>query len=158
MFFICNGILAFLSKSSVLSLDDQSELIDGKIPSPTGISKMMKDSVGNSEEDGTPFVAEQGEEEEEQEDQGSEYLYRDNYDEVKSEAMREEDEDNVEDGSGLSPVNQEEEEIEGTTTANEELASTEEQNKKFEEFIRKMKEEIRIEAQQQLIKSSLTVH
>lgn len=34
---------------------------------------------------------------------------------------------------------------------NEELASTEELNRRIEEFIRKMKEEIRIEAQQQLI-------
>lgn len=151
MFLICNGILAFLAKSSV-SLDDQSEL-GGEIPLPTDISK-IKESVGDSEEDGTPFVAEEGEEEEEadeeQGDQASEYVYRDNYNEEKSEAMKGEDEANVGDGNGLSPVNskQEEEEVEGTTTPNEELASTEELNKKFEEFIRKMKEEIRIEAQQ----------
>ncbi|KAH7530038.1 hypothetical protein JRO89_XSUnG0026700 [Xanthoceras sorbifolium] len=35
--------------------------------------------------------------------------------------------------------------------ANEDISSTDELNRKIEEFIRKMKEEIRIEAQQQLI-------
>ncbi|KAF3451868.1 hypothetical protein FNV43_RR07964 [Rhamnella rubrinervis] len=164
MFLICNGLLALLAKSSSVScssplssppLDGQSEL-GGQIPSSTDLSK-IKESVGSKED--VPFVSEEGEEnqkiteeeeeaEEQAEDQGSEYLFRGNYSEEKSEAMKEEDEDNVEDGSGLSPVKQEGE-VEGTTTSNEELASTEEMNKKFEEFIRKMKEEIRIEAQQQ---------
>ena len=50
-------------------------------------------------------------------------------------------------------VTQDDDEVEDTTmtTNNEELANTDELNRKFEEFIRKMKEEIRVEAQRQLI-------
>ncbi|KAJ1400352.1 hypothetical protein SESBI_29559 [Sesbania bispinosa] len=46
----------------------------------------------------------------------------------------------------------EDDELADTTTAtNEELANTDELNRKFEEFIRKMKEEMRIQAQRQTI-------
>ncbi|KAJ6756780.1 TRANSMEMBRANE PROTEIN [Salix purpurea] len=61
-----------------------------------------------------------------------------------SEALVSEEEDFVEENTECM-VKQEEDE------GDEELTSTEELNRRFEEFIRKMKEEIRIEAQQQLI-------
>jgi len=48
----------------------------------------------------------------------------------------------------ISEEDQEEEEEEGNGMS---IMSTEELNKKFDDFIRRMKEEIRIEAQQQLV-------
>ncbi|KAF8031821.1 hypothetical protein BT93_D0894 [Corymbia citriodora subsp. variegata] len=69
----------------------------------------------------------------------------------------------VEDDDRLSKEEEEEEEVEeygymrketespAVATGSEEMMSTEELNKKIEEFIRKMKEEIRIEAKSQLI-------
>lgn len=177
MFLICNGILAFLAKSSVSSSSSSSSPLD---PSELDGQVKMKEAARRSEEDvpvlkasvvvDVSFVNEDGEqgksteqeeEVEEQGDHGRVSLYREDNEEKKDQALREDDEDNdgeEEEGNGLSsPSNQlvvEEDEggvDQGTAAANEELASTEELNKKFEEFIRKMKEEIRIEAQQQLI-------
>lgn len=73
--------------------------------------------------------------------------------------------DDEEGGAELSEVNKveqddddddvvvvDDDEVAETTMTNElEIANTEELNRKFEEFIRKMKEEMRIEAQRQLI-------
>ncbi|KAI8001637.1 hypothetical protein LOK49_LG09G00060 [Camellia lanceoleosa] len=56
----------------------------------------------------------------------------------------EEEEEEKDSGSLIPPLSAEDE-------GNEVNVSTEELNRKFDEFIRKMKEEIRIEAQQQLI-------
>lgn len=71
-----------------------------------------------------------------------------------SEAEKEEvegkDEEDEEGGTGrgVMMVTQDDDELaESTMVTNEELTNTDELNRKFEEFIRKMKEEIRIEAQ-----------
>ncbi|KAL9335900.1 hypothetical protein Peur_070388 [Populus x canadensis] len=146
MFLICNGILAILAKSSVSSSkipasDDQSNLGDERQLSsaPTLSSAKAEATVDDQEvqvasveplEDIVLATEEEEEEEEEEETTSSQALIteEEEYIEEKRECL----------------VKQEEE-------GNEELASTEELNRRIEEFIRKMKEEIRIEAQQQLI-------
>jgi len=143
MFLICNGILAILAKSSVSSSetpasDDQSNLGDERQLSsaPTLSSAKAEATVDDQEvqvasvESLEDIVLAADEEEEEEETTSSQALIteEEEYIEEKRECL----------------VKQEEE-------GNEELASTEELNRRIEEFIRKMKEEIRIEAQQQLI-------
>lgn len=63
------------------------------------------------------------------------------------------DEENVEDLESHIVFNNDDDEGEGEEERGESmgLLSTEELNKKFDEFIRKMKEELRIQGQQQLI-------
>lgn len=144
MFLICNGILAILAKSSVSSSetpasDDQSNLGDERQLSsaPTLSSAKAEATVDDQEvreasvEPLEDIVLATEEEEEEEETTSSQALIteEEEYIEEKRECL----------------VKQEDEE------GNEELASTEELNRRIEEFIRKMKEEIRIEAQQQLI-------
>jgi len=147
MFLICNGILAILAKSSVSSSetpasDDQSNLGDERQLSsaPTLSSAKAEATVDDQEvqvasveslEDIVLATEEEEEEEEEEETTSSQAL------------ITEEEEEYIEEKRECL-VKQEEE-------GNEELASTEELNRRIEEFIRKMKEEIRIEAQQQLI-------
>lgn len=141
MFLICNGILAILAKSSVSSSktpasDDQSNLGDERQLSsaPTLSSAKAEATVDDQEvqvasvESLEDIVLATEEEEEEA---------------TSSQALITEEEEYMEEKRECS-VKQEEE-------GNEELASTEELNRRIEEFIRKMKEEIRIEAQQQLI-------
>ncbi|KAJ6967592.1 hypothetical protein D5086_028644 [Populus alba] len=142
MFLICNGILAILAKSSVSSSktpasDDQSNLGDERQLSsaPTLSSAKAEATVDDQEvqvasvESLEDIVLATEEEEEEEA--------------TSSQALITEEEEYMEEKRECS-VKQEEE-------GNEELASTEELNRRIEEFIRKMKEEIRIEAQQQLI-------
>jgi flagellum-specific peptidoglycan hydrolase FlgJ len=142
MFLICNGILAILAKSSVSSSetpasDDQSNLGDERQLSsaPTLSSAKAEATVDDQEvqvasvESLEDIVLATDEEEEEET--------------TSSQALITEEEEYIEEKRECL-VKQEEE-------GNEELASTEELNRRIEEFIRKMKEEIRIEAQQQLI-------
>lgn len=144
MFLICNGILAILAKSSVSSSetpasDDQYNLGDERQLSsaPTLSSAKAEATVDDQEvqvasvESLEDIVLATEEEEEEEEETTS------------SQALITEEEEYIEEKRECL-VKQEEE-------GNEELASTEELNRRIEEFIRKMKEEIRIEAQQQLI-------
>lgn len=141
MFLICNGILAILAKSSVSSSKtpasvDQSNLGDERqfSSAPTLSSAKAEATVDDQEvqvasvESLEDIVLATEEEEEEA---------------TSSQALITEEEEYMEEKRECS-VKQEEE-------GNEELASTEELNRRIEEFIRKMKEEIRIEAQQQLI-------
>jgi|UniRef100_A0A2N9F0A3 hypothetical protein len=124
MFLICNGILvAILAKSSVSCSSASS----------------TKTDLG-SLENVTHLVAEKLEEQED----GSSYREKE---ERESEAFIEEDEgtEEEEEESGVVMRAEDEEEV---LAANEEFASRDELNKRFEEFIRKTKEEIRIEAQQ----------
>jgi flagellum-specific peptidoglycan hydrolase FlgJ len=145
MFLICNGILAILAKSSVSSSetpasDDQSNLGDERQLSsaPTLSSAKAEATVDDQEvqvasvESLEDIVLATEEEEEEEEEETT-----------SSQALITEEEEYIEEKRECL-VKQEEE-------GNEELASTEELNRRIEEFIRKMKEEIRIEAQQQLI-------
>eukprot|EP00258_Populus_trichocarpa_P012843 XP_002323127.2 coiled-coil domain-containing glutamate-rich protein 1 [Populus trichocarpa] len=145
MFLICNGILAILAKSSVSSSetpasDDQYNLGDERQLSsaPTLSSAKAEATVDDQEvqvasvESLEDIVLATEEEEEEEEEETT-----------SSQALITEEEEYIEEKRECL-LKQEEE-------GNEELASTEELNRRIEEFIRKMKEEIRIEAQQQLI-------
>ncbi|WCJ28171.1 hypothetical protein M5689_009878 [Euphorbia peplus] len=158
MFLICNGILAFLAKSSYffssvspdnyyylqpgfdarISLTDSTfydhdvveeerqgkkEDLSKEVEDSDHRVKMKKD--GDQEKEN--FIKEDEDEEQENED-----LTKEDENSDKGKMEKEEDEDGEEEGS-------------------EELVSTEELNRRIEEFIRKMKEEIRIEAQQKLI-------
>lgn len=144
MFLICNGILAVLAKSSVScspSPSDQTDL--GGAYSDSDVSAMKASvvdeevhvrSTGSAEN--VRFVAkrEQEQEEDEEEELAKAFIAED-------EGKEEVEEEEEESGVVVGP----EDEEEAPAAANDEL------NKKFEEFIRKMKEEIRIEAQRQPI-------
>ncbi|KAG8647523.1 hypothetical protein MANES_09G078209v8 [Manihot esculenta] len=124
MFLIYNGILAFLAKSSISCTSSSSrfDLVDQLSP--------MKPTVADiaSIQEVALETLQKGE----------------------GEDLTVEDEGNEEErGGGLVWKNEEDDQEE--EEENEEVASTEELNRKVEEFIRKMKEEIRVEAYQQLI-------
>ncbi|PPD91054.1 hypothetical protein GOBAR_DD12005 [Gossypium barbadense] len=139
MFIICNGILAFVAKSSVCSRsesDNNGSLALQISTPPTQTKPSVTNDVGAAEYDQHSLVKE------EEESEGSVI---------------------VEDADGEGYKEREkgwwgkQEERVGGVGAKEELPismSTEELNRKIEEFIRKMKEEIRIEAQQQMIASN----
>lgn len=138
MFLICNGILAFLAKYS--SISHSSADCDGV---DVDVDVNVNDGAYSAEL--SPMKEEVFEDEktstfEEEEEEKKECLL---VEEKESQVL--EPNYDVEDDDGG-----EEEEIE-SGGGGEDLYSTEELNKKIEEFIRKMKEEIRIEAQQQLI-------
>lgn len=206
MFLVCNGILAFLAKSSCSSsssspsgsdLDGDDELFRKKDRS--ALDDLPEDEIkvsasGSSEveavtaedaattgyneyqENNLVLAAEEeGEEEGEEEDEKLQVQGKDTEEEDEAEQQEEqilqdtgaEDENEtwvVEDDDRLSKQEEEEEEeleergymgkepeSPAVATGSEEMMSMEELNKKFEEFIRKMKEEIRIEAKSQLI-------
>ncbi|KAK3433631.1 hypothetical protein EUGRSUZ_L00169 [Eucalyptus grandis] len=208
MFLVCNGILAFLAKSSCSSsssspsgsdLDGDDELFRKKdrsalddLPedeitvSASGSSEIeavtAEDAAttGYNEYQENNLVLASGEEEGEEEDEKLQVQGKDTEEEDEAEQQEEQilqetefantgaEEQNetwvVEDDDRLSKQEEdEEEELEergymgkepespAVATGSEEMMSTEELNKKFEEFIRKMKEEIRIEAKSQPI-------
>lgn len=170
MFLICNGILAFLAKSSVSHGNSYSDetVLGGKFSAVPNLSetKVAADSVSPI---GVSFCDEGGEEQEsiedrdqaveaadeEHEEQGNDQIYVDNYGDNSEDLISYAENENFdEEGKDRFSSNQEEEgeeEMEATETEEEELTNTDELNKKFEEFIRKMKEELRIQAQQQII-------
>nr|XP_027089500.1 uncharacterized protein LOC113710597 [Coffea arabica] len=165
MFLICNGILAFLGKtfkfySSSLSVPDfndhdestrkpvsESTLFAGQedeihaCPDKTEVNaaeEKLKLQENGNEHVRVSFTSEI--------DQGTQAggLMIDNEDLDLIEEEEEEvplDEEDMEEGGGLLCASASEEEV-GVNINTEEL------NRKFEEFIRKMKEEIRIQAQQ----------
>ncbi|EEF39497.1 conserved hypothetical protein [Ricinus communis] len=157
MFLICNGILAFLAKTSVSSSSSPSGSDDFHNISPAKptvvddtVSKEVVALVAIVDEEETEKVAELApateEEEEEEEEKG----------EKEQEAKKGESEDMVAEDEGNGQERevlekQDEEDGQGEGEGKDELTNTEELNRRIEEFIRKMKEEIRIEAQQQLI-------
>ncbi|OWM85642.1 uncharacterized protein LOC116206795 [Punica granatum] len=179
MFLLCNGILAFLAKSLRLSSSSTSDpdpvVVDMKaLPATDGIIE-LPEAVGvavsaEEEEDNAAAIVadEEGERErEEKEEEGDDGAddrdmagdssFLEAAHEGGSEALVTEfdDDDGVEGDYCLEDEEAAAAATEGVTMANgtssEELMSTDELNKKIEEFIRKMKEEIRIEAQSQLI-------
>jgi len=169
IFLLCNGLLVFLAKYSGLirSVSGAYHNEESFISSEDGLqkeavteSKASAENVameqgreidhlirevqeetgkpagdeegeaGGGEESRSSFSKEEEEEEEEEEETGSFVL-----------------EEKKEQNESVSEfLIEEEEEEEGNGTL-----STEELNKKFDDFIRRMKEEIRIEAQQQLV-------
>ncbi|GLT80221.1 hypothetical protein SLA2020_516730 [Shorea laevis] len=153
MFLMCNGILVILAKSNISSSSSHSESSDenylGERVSISSSSNFIQSKPSLAEEE---LMAMPEEEEEQEDDINGEA------EELESEPLHvEEDEGEVsvvaeDDGESQSLVKEEEPADEAAAaTANEDGPSTEELNRKIEEFIRKMKEEIRIEAQQQLI-------
>ncbi|CAL0301092.1 unnamed protein product [Lupinus luteus] len=156
MFLICNGILAFIAKTSLMNPSpptsasdlefnqetlNLSEINNAPVSVPFGSSEfqenvplMVEKQVLNEQAKCNEEVLETAEEQED------ETLY-----------TLTEGKDNT------SYIEETESEVEydevadTTITTNEELINTDELNRRFEEFIRKMKEEIRIEAQRQLI-------
>ncbi|XWS18086.1 hypothetical protein CRYUN_Cryun32bG0011500 [Craigia yunnanensis] len=160
MFLICNGILAFLDKSSVSSSSSLSESDVSAQINLTQTKASVTDEV-DGDYDHVPLVAE-GEEPEDTyknvvEDQGEqENKFVGREEEEEEEERESEVSAIVEDGKEYKGesgclLKQEEQEVGAEVGANEEVPSTEELNRKFEDFIRKMKEKIKIEAQQQLI-------
>ncbi|KAJ8429456.1 hypothetical protein Cgig2_015308 [Carnegiea gigantea] len=176
IFLLCNGILVFIAKYSSRTVKNQpstqqemmstdhNDLLFRNYLQPSLENATLEEYVVAEEEkeedvirlleakevmpeeelqeEDTQFlITDGGEREEDDDDEGyvREQYDNESYieDEVKEVVLEE-----------LQELEQEEEE-------EEEIAeiSTEELNRKFEEFIRKMKEELRIEAQQQLIMS-----
>lgn len=142
MFLVCNGILAFVAKMSLMnSSDSDFDLSETK----TTVSDMVVAPLVVEEQQGQEEYSEEVSEDEEQEQ------------DTKTEGRESEGyitEEEIKEGESDSEVEMalDDELAETTTTTNnEELLNTDELNRKFEEFIRKMKEEIRIEAQRQLI-------
>ncbi|PIN18612.1 hypothetical protein CDL12_08715 [Handroanthus impetiginosus] len=152
MFLICNGILAFLAKnlnfsSSSLNYGGVMKSAEDGVKQITELPAILQEATV---QENVVTVAE-GKRMTHQREQGFEDFNID-VDEMKitgtiSDGKGEEGEDDDEELKGSTA-------LEGTSSKeeiNDASVSTEELNKKFEEFIRKMKEEIRIEAQQQLI-------
>lgn len=170
MFIICNGILAFLAKSSssqsLHSYSDETVLggkFSGAVPKLAATDVVSEEQTLSPQSSitsrvGVSFVDEEGKEQETVEDQEADHEEQEEQDkseDLGSSAENESKNDSDEEDNGrFSSKEEEAEEVEEATesTAGEELTiSTDELNKKFEEFIRKMKEELRIQAQQQLI-------
>ncbi|KAJ8770500.1 hypothetical protein K2173_017991 [Erythroxylum novogranatense] len=165
MFLLCNGILAFLAKKSSSSSGSDISQLPGVVDAIAEDVDEFTSPSFEALEDDILLVDEDNEEvkreersllepppkklEEKEEEttyvKGLEGEVSIKKDDVKQGEKEEE---------RAFTVKQEGDEYGGeapSMEANEESVSTEELNRKFEEFIRKMKEEIRIEAQQQLI-------
>ncbi|CAK9182266.1 unnamed protein product [Ilex paraguariensis] len=156
MFILCNGILAFLSKNSSFScFDNNGGYVKGAeddVKPANELSEMknvpaLEDNEAAMESiTASPVHPAIAEKEEENEPLNSQVKERESGALiVEGEEDEGEAEDDESEESGplvvASPVKE----------GNDVNVNIDELNKKFEEFIRKMKEEIRIEAQQQLI-------
>ncbi|KAK7331135.1 hypothetical protein VNO77_25350 [Canavalia gladiata] len=162
MFLICNGILAFIAKTSLTSSSDShidnllqpsnlsetnAPLVSDMVVVPLSqdyvyVSLVVEEQVKWHEEEYNEGIKQVEEQEEStlcNKNEGRE-----------SETYMEEKAEEGETESGVE-VAQDDEQAETIITTNEESVNTDELNRKFEEFIRKMKEEIRIEARSQLI-------
>lgn len=151
MFLLCNGLLVFLAKFSGLSSSSSqhSDLSDDRynhrsFKTYTYISQTESTRLDTS----TPLLDLEKEENDgfvEEEAKGSSIDQPFVEDNEESETHEPEEEENIEESENYEPE-EEEELMEGNN-----VLSTEEMNRRFDEFIRKMKEELRIEAQQQLV-------
>ncbi|KAK7332423.1 hypothetical protein VNO80_29175 [Phaseolus coccineus] len=164
MFLICNGILAFVAKTSLINSSDSD--FDQLLPSnlsetkTTTVSDMVVAPLveGLATPENVCLVVEEQQGQEEYSEEVSEDEEQEQSTLCTKTEGRESGgyitEEEIEEGESDSEVEvaPDDELAEATTTTNnEELLNTDELNRKFEEFIRKMKEEIRIEAQRQLI-------
>ncbi|KAK5834512.1 uncharacterized protein LOC108487955 [Gossypium arboreum] len=158
IFLLCNGLLVFVAKFSglVSSSSQHSNLSDyhynhQSFKSYTYIPQTESTHLDTS----TPLLDLEKEENAgfvEEEAKGSsidEPFVEDNEESETYEPEEEEEEEDIEESENYQPEEEEEEEEELMEGNN--VLSTEEMNKRFEEFIRKMKEGLRIEAQQQLV-------
>lgn len=147
MFLIFNAILAFLVKFS-LSIEEGEDIIkNGSLQSVNAIPVSIEEAPSlmvdqHQETDNKEEVSEDEEEDDEE-----------NIEEASSAKEDGDSNEVIMVGTTQDGVEVDVEEEEETTVAeeNEELSNADELNRKFEEFIRKMKEEIRIEAQTQLV-------
>ncbi|GMH25039.1 hypothetical protein Nepgr_026882 [Nepenthes gracilis] len=155
VFLLCNGIVVFLAKYSgkmISSSPPQVNLEDEFFGDDGSLSPW--DTVPPSTSSTSPESFEEvergaGEEEREREREREEEGNGEENKGLNEELMEKEDS-----GNGYSTEEEEEEEEGGGWVGDGgEIArmSTEDLNRKFEDFIRKMKEEIRIEAQRQLV-------
>ncbi|KAL0398889.1 UNVERIFIED_CONTAM: hypothetical protein Sradi_2232200 [Sesamum radiatum] len=155
MFLICNGILAVLAKnlrlsSSSLNMKSAEDSVKEitQLP-PIKEETTVEENVASVECAETPHDVAVADEKQTQQEQEQGYGdFRKDGIILESEEWEDEEDEDDEDGLEASRV------AEGTSATEQVIdasVSTEELNKKFEEFIRKMKEEIRVEAQQQLI-------
>ncbi|KAG8385863.1 hypothetical protein BUALT_Bualt03G0089400 [Buddleja alternifolia] len=153
MFLICNGILAFLannlnfSSSSLNTTGSIKSAEDDDVKQITELPQILeestvKENVASMEYANSLLTVAVGEDKQTVQQQEQDYGdSNEGAEEIKAGEYCEEEV--IESGSLESAPPTEE--------VNDARVSTEELNKKFEEFIRKMKEELRIEAQQQLI-------
>ncbi|KAJ1427124.1 hypothetical protein SESBI_09776 [Sesbania bispinosa] len=143
MFLICNAILAFLAKTSLFTsssppissfdFDFQPSNLS-QTTTKTPVSEEELQQVKRQQEE---YYHEQVSQADEGEEQGALLL---------TETKGRQNE------AFIAELGEEEEEVmDQDTTEDDELANTDELNRKFEEFIRKMKEEMRIQAQRQTI-------
>ncbi|XVF70874.1 hypothetical protein PTKIN_Ptkin11bG0197400 [Pterospermum kingtungense] len=178
IFLLCNGLLVFLAKYSGLinsssskynlSDHDQSFKSHEDVPiamepkAPLETDEAVKNIIlmeaiqdeepepeAAAETETENFTMEEDEEEEEDEDQKWGWIK--SVEEDEEEELQGSHDDDIfaqyfEETENYDREEEEEEEVEGNR-----VLSTEELNKKFDEFIRKMKEELRIEARQQLV-------
>ncbi|CAB4275615.1 unnamed protein product [Prunus armeniaca] len=162
MFLVCNGILAFLAKTTTSKSNDNSCTCSFSC-STTSINNHESHDE-SLDQDAIAYAAgeDEGEsptiqEEEEEDDDGD-----GQQEELKNGTLLQAEEipqafSAEEKGGRESLIKQPEEEMDTTELETNHVndyfaaTSTDELNKKFEEFIRKMKEEIRIEAQRQPI-------
>ncbi|KAJ7963634.1 putative Transmembrane protein, partial [Quillaja saponaria] len=178
IFLLCNGLLVFLAKYSGLirslsgsSLDEfvedssQSESFARETKEPILEKEAVEKDVGCVKY----YYMKQATENEnlEEEQQIQESIVDDPEQGIESSQliMEEEQEEELGEETGIGDVEEEEEDraservflidenLQDTEVVEEEngMLSTEELNKKFDEFIRRMKEDLKIEARQQLI-------
>ncbi|KAJ7946427.1 Transmembrane protein, partial [Quillaja saponaria] len=132
MFLICNAILVFLAKTSVCSATFGSQKI---VPMENIVSP-----------ENVPSIAEEEEEEKLEQQQEAKHEEKQDGTSCMETEERGNEAPTVEEDGALAKQGQEDE-VGTEISGSEELANADELNRKFEEFIRKMKEEIRIEAQ-----------
>ena len=160
MFLICNGILAILAKTSVsggsnyhdVSYSDEttvqgSELSVDKTRSAAVIAE---DQVEYYSSVGAGFVDEEEQEQEQEQETIEDEEQGRSYEALSGSGTSSADEnENQEEDQEIGSGSEFSSKKEANINDEDQLISTDELNKKIEEFIRKMKEEIRIEAQQQ---------
>ncbi|XP_028768992.1 uncharacterized protein LOC114726555 [Neltuma alba] len=151
MFLLCNAILAFLSKTSLYlsdsDFDDRSLQSANAIPVSLETPSLMADQEQEKKLDHCEEEEQVSEADDDEEQEDGDQNIMD-----ASAAKEDEEVGTTQDSTEVMVGTQDGEAEDDTTVAEtEELSNADELNRKFEEFIRKMKEEIRIEAQRPLI-------
>ncbi|XP_057529411.1 uncharacterized protein LOC130807996 [Amaranthus tricolor] len=163
IFLLCNGILVLIAKYPSQRIDTRLPLLPETSPDEDlSFGKYQQDVATNKEvmmeedkvvdEKYVVYQITNGEEQEEEDvtnDGDDEKYEQEEVEDEKYEQEEVEDEkyEQKKEKDGYGEYEEEEEEEEETISK----MSTEELNRKFDDFIRKMKEELRIEAQRQLI-------
>ncbi|KAH9749896.1 hypothetical protein KPL70_005531 [Citrus sinensis] len=153
VFLICNGILALLAKTSLVSCSTSTPASayvagdDGDDSQRLSASDLLREVEASVDVNNELPPAANGALVAEQEQEESELFAEEVIQEKQKEQVQ------VTEGTQVSMPEDEEPVVpeEGAKAQAVYEPTTDELNKKIEEFIRKMKEEIRIEAQQQLI-------